>query len=370
VPVVFNDEPEQSWQSDSYLEARENFTVACARAGFEVESHKHPDLGPNGELLYCDVAWVGPRNACKLLLMVSGVHGVESFSGSATQVGWIEQGRYRQLPADTAVLMVHQINPWGAAHLRRYNEDNVDLCRNFLDFSQALPENSAYANEHERLVLGEMMGERGEKTGPYLGAKLQELSLESLVDLFMGGQHDFSDGFSFGGTEAVWSNTLLRNILASYNQTVKKVCVIEFHTGLGPWAYGTLITMHQGEELERVRRWFGPWAFNPSADKSPGEDGYRVVNGHTIEAYKTGFPAAEVTAVTLEFGTYPSDETLMLLLQEHMLVQHSGELDAELMAEVKTRLLEYHHPKNWEWRCSFWDRSLQMIRQGIQGLNQ
>ena len=97
-----------------------------------------PLTGPSGEELATDVARFGSDSAARLLVMVSGVHGVEGFSGSATQVGWIAERRFEALPPDKAVLMIHLINPWGAAHLRRYNEDNVDLCRNFLDFSKAL----------------------------------------------------------------------------------------------------------------------------------------------------------------------------------------------------------------------------------------
>ena len=123
--------------------------------------------------------------------------------------------------------------------------------------------------------------------------------------------------------------------------------------------------MHQGEELAHVRRHFGPWAFNPSADRAPGEEGYRVVHGHTICAYKESFPDAQVTAVTLEFGTYPPDETLALLVQEHLLVQQSDDIPATVMDTIKAQLLEYHHPRDREWRCAFWTRSLQVIRQAF-----
>jgi hypothetical protein len=367
--TMYNNQPSVQWQSDDYQQARSNFYKACSGHNVDVVSHKHPLLGPSGESLTCDVALFGPENAEILLVMVSGVHGVEGFSGSATQVGWIEDKQYESLPENTAVLMIHQINPWGSAHLRRYNEDNVDLCRNFLDFSKPLSKNNGYLSIHHELVLGKQLGEEGELSGPYLGKKVSELGIDAVIDLFMGGQHELENGFSFGGTQEVWSNTLLRSILSSHNQFAKKVCVIEYHTGLGPWAYGTLITMHDGDELERVRDWFGRWSFNPACDKNPDEDGYRIVQGHTIEAYKASFPNAEVTAVTLEFGSYPENETLALLVQEHLLVQQESSVSDHIFREVKNKLLEYHHPKDWEWRCSFWERSMQVIRQALAGLS-
>jgi hypothetical protein len=365
---MYDDEPGADWQSDSFSEARPRFLAACAQAGVPVTSYPHPLTGPAGEPLATDVARFGPDNAARLLVMVSGVHGVEGFSGSATQIGWIAQRRYEALPDDTAVLMIHLINPWGAAHLRRYTEGNVDLCRNCLDFSQPLPTNPAYAAIHGELVPGERLGERGERTGPYLGQLVAAHGLEYVVDLFMAGQYQYPEGFAFGGTRPTWSNTTLRDILRSHGHHTRHACIIEFHTGLGPWAYGQLITLHDGEELERVRAWFGPWVFNPSADRAPGEEGYRVVHGHTLNAYRESLPAAEVTAVTLEFGSYPPDETLALLVREHLLVHNAAPERAAELAAIKAQLLEYHHPRDWEWRCAFWSRSLQVIRQACRGL--
>ncbi|MFX7984992.1 DUF2817 domain-containing protein, partial [Acinetobacter baumannii] len=42
-----------------------------------------------------------------------------------------------------ALLLVHAVNPYGFAHLRRVNEDNVDLNRNSVDFAEAASANPA-----------------------------------------------------------------------------------------------------------------------------------------------------------------------------------------------------------------------------------
>jgi len=38
---------------------------------------------------------------------------------------------FRELPADAALILVHVLNPFGMTYLRRGNENNVDLNRNF-----------------------------------------------------------------------------------------------------------------------------------------------------------------------------------------------------------------------------------------------
>ena len=58
----------------------------------------------------------------------------ENVVGSAVQLAWLSQ-RHRTLsvPEDAAIVLVHALNPFGFAWRRRWNENKVDLNRNFLD---------------------------------------------------------------------------------------------------------------------------------------------------------------------------------------------------------------------------------------------
>ena len=46
------------------------------------------------------------------------------------------------LAAGLRVVLLHAINPWGFSWARRVTEDNVDLNRNFRDFSRPAPPGS------------------------------------------------------------------------------------------------------------------------------------------------------------------------------------------------------------------------------------
>jgi hypothetical protein len=49
-----------------------------------------------------------------------------------------------------------------------------------------------------------------------------------------GGQYSCPDGLFYGGNAPSWSNKILRKILANQvKPTVKKLAVLDFHTGLG-----------------------------------------------------------------------------------------------------------------------------------------
>ena len=67
----------------------------------------------------------------------AGVHGVEGYAGSAVQLKLLEKFASSTRGDDhPTVVLVHAVNPYGMAHFRRFNENNVDLNRNALTPSE------------------------------------------------------------------------------------------------------------------------------------------------------------------------------------------------------------------------------------------
>ena len=62
----------------------------------------------------------------------------------------------------------------------------------------------------------------------------------------------------FGGFEPTWARKTLERIITDFNiQNKKFIAAIDFHTGLGPFGYGELISMHKpntksGEWVSKV----------------------------------------------------------------------------------------------------------------------
>ena len=108
--------------------------------------------GPDGGTLAIDVGCFGARDAPKALLILSGTHGGEGYTGSAAQIALLAQRRAAQ-PAGrySASCCCTRINPYGFAHWTRTTENNVDLNRNFIDFSARLPRNDAYLELHDAI---------------------------------------------------------------------------------------------------------------------------------------------------------------------------------------------------------------------------
>jgi hypothetical protein len=130
--------------SDHYLEARDKFLAAARDAGAELSHFALGHKGPEGSELFTDAAWLGHRDAKSVIVTISGTHGVEGFFGSATQVEWLWRAKGAPFPKDVAALHIHALNPYGFAWLRRTNEGNVDINRNWMDFANPLPASPLY----------------------------------------------------------------------------------------------------------------------------------------------------------------------------------------------------------------------------------
>ena len=352
---------------DDYVAARELFVETCDDAGLDLESHKHAMPGPNGESLFTDCTLIGRRDARNLIVLISGTHGVETLCGSACQSGFIAEGNWRSIDDDTAILIIHALNCWGAAHLRRNNEDNVDLSRNFLDFDKPLPENDAYEEIHSALSCPEFRGTKRDKSDKILAHYRDKHGLSQFITAIMGGQYRHADGMSFGGTEKVWSHSLLSSVLSPFRETAKAVFAIEYHSGLGPYGYGMAVTMQTGGDLERVRSIYGRWVEAPNERADTGDADVFQVRGHPTSGIRDAFPQADLSAIVLEFGTYPPTDSLPVLIDDHWLTHH-GDVNSEEGRNIKRTLLEMHHPADPDWRRAVWDRSVQVIEQTIRAL--
>jgi Protein of unknown function (DUF2817) len=100
--------------SADYFSARERFRKAACGPGWRLESAPMQARGPSGEELTVDVAISNGQAAASVLILTSGLHGIEGFFGSAVLCSLLEQkalgldgsGRVR-------LVLVHALNPFG-----------------------------------------------------------------------------------------------------------------------------------------------------------------------------------------------------------------------------------------------------------------
>src|SRR6185503_17357953 len=229
--------------SDSYADARRKFVDAARRAGAKLTSYKHPsERGPGGEALFLDVSVLGPGNASRVFTVGSGTHGIEGYSGSAAQRAWLA-GKPR-LPKDTAVVFFHAQNPWGFAHKTRVTEENVDLNRNFIDFSKPVPANPGYAELHPQLLTRTWDDASVDAIFARLDAFRERVGEKAFSDAFNGGQYSHADGLFYGGAEPQWGNSAFRQAVGTHLSRARRVSYLDLHTGIGQWGEHIYLCFH------------------------------------------------------------------------------------------------------------------------------
>ena len=196
----------------TYPQARRKFLEAARAGGATIESHVNPNAkGTTGEDLVTDVARFGDMAAENLLIICSGTHGNEGYCGSGCQIGLIGEGIVGSRPLSVAVLLVHAVaDPYGFSHIRRVTEDNVDLNRNFLDFSKPPPDNPRYAELADLLVPSDWDGP-GRATADAALAAWRDTNggVRGLPERGRRRPIRFSDGMFFGGRRAPFGRTKL-----------------------------------------------------------------------------------------------------------------------------------------------------------------
>lgn len=352
--------------SDSYAEARPKFCAAAAAAGGAIASWLNPRArGPNGEILYLDTARFGPADARNMLVLISGTHGVEGHCGSGAQIAWLRTGGPQSLPEGTGALLVHAINPYGFAWSRRVTEDNVDLNRNFVDHDKAYPANPGYQAIAAAVLPQEWNEAAHAATARVFDAYAQEHGAFGLQGAISGGQYSHPDGVFFGGHKATWSNRTIRAIAREQLGTARRVGVIDFHTGLGPFGHGELICAVPpgAKSFARARAWYGDEMTSPEN----GTSSSAVVVGVMTDAFPQELPDAEVTSIAIEYGTHSVPDVLNAVRADNWLHQR-GDLSSPLGRAIKADIKERFFPSGDKWREMVWRRAEQTIGWTVAGL--
>ena len=356
--------------SSSYAQARDRFGQAAREAGVQVESKVHPLKGRDGEELGMDVARVGRPDADRLLIISSGCHGVEGYCGSGVQVSALRDAQLLEHAAQrgVALLFIHALNPYGFSHLRRTTHENVDLNRNFHDFSKPLPVNTAYREIQPLLLPDDWPPSQANQDA--IARYLSTHGLPAWQFAMTSGQYEFPDGLFFGGTRPTWSNQALREVLRAHGRRAGRIGWIDIHTGLGPSGVGERIYAGPDDKTDvaRARQWWDGGGTTPVTSIYDGSSTSAFLTGLMWSALPQECPQAQYTGIALEFGTVPLPETLQALRAEQWLQLHP-EAPESLAAGIKRQFKAAFHTETTEWTTQVLRQARQAIWQAADGLN-
>lgn len=336
--------PDASSFSPDYVSARARFRAAALAAGADLAACSLGLNGPTGEDLTIDFARLGSLQADRVVLFSSGLHGIEGFVGAAIQCALLEEGLGSwSPPSDQAVLFLHGLNPWGMAHGRRVNEDNIDLNRNFLGPEEpwrGLPEGF---NEVERLLHP-----RGPRPRPDLFTlRALLLSLRhgrAAIHAPAVGQYDRPRGLFFGGNGPSRANLRLREVLARWIGQPAELLHLDLHSGVGPWADAVLLAEASASTPEFLRLERGFDAVRVLAAPSEGS-----VRGAFLPWMKSQLSGVRYTGLTAEFGTVSPLRLLKALRDENRAWHHEPH-GSPAFVNAREALAQVLVPPSRRWR--------------------
>jgi hypothetical protein len=353
--------------SKDYFEARERFLSAAHKAGARLQSALHPTAkGPDKRDIFMDCATLGDEDAPHGLVIISGTHGPEGYCGSGLQTGLLEAGLAESWAQSMRVVLIHAHNAYGFAWDTRFNEDNIDLNRNYLEsFAPPLPENPNYG----LLAHWAAPAERDEAGLANAEAQLFGFAAQhgfpALQGALTGGQYSHPKGVYYGGLAASWSNETIHGFLRATCTGLTKVVSIDMHTGLGPFGHGEIIT-EAAPDSEHYARQATIWGDEICSTKD-GSSVSAELSGTMDGALVRAFAPAWSACIAIEFGTL---DTLSVFkaTQASSWLHCYGDKNGPEAGPIRQDIRAAFYPETDEWKQMVWDRSLDVVGKAVEAL--
>jgi predicted deacylase len=348
----------------TYDECRARFRRSADLAGLTVDRHPLAARGPAGQELSIDVVRVGPTDADALLLVLSGVHGVEGFIASALQCDLIDRVDASMLPPEVAVVLVHIVNPWGMAWDRRQNESNVDLNRNWRRSDTDPVHNDAYDEIHHLACPATAELPDVDQLLASAAELVAERGLPWVRDAITVGQYRHADGLHYGGERTEQSNLIVESIAERHVVGRDRALVLDLHTGHGPRGEITLLSDQApgSAQHEFFRRHFPDVRVEATVanpDATTGAKSGQIANG--IRAL---LPDGRAFSTSAEVGTASDLEQLAATYQSHWVYLHGDRRDPSHAAALRA-YRDCFTPDDAAWEAVAFERGRALLDQAI-----
>lgn len=312
--------------------------------------------------LYIDSLYIpATENQTNLIVITTGVHGIEGYIGSVMlDVFWEEIYSSEINKANTGVLVVANVNPYGMKYHRRYNENNVDLNRNFiLDWDTFdMTVNKDYPKVDTFLGPKDSMGNIIGHELSFYGSLVKEViedGADVISNALLGGQYEAPEGVYYGGNGDEASTTYLKDV---FQQTLeseyKNVVHIDVHSGYGP-RYNMVIfnsvfeTMNEAESVA---------LFGYDNIIAHDSEAFYPTTGDTTDFYyrlheKLGVDTA-LFSTCFEFGTIGDSFLDSIISMKYTVEENQNHWyptnNTTTNEIIKERYQELFYPTEKEWR--------------------
>lgn len=349
------------WPTD-YVASRDRFIELARSCGAQTSSYPVKSVGPDGGALSIDVAQFTSDDDEHVIILTSGVHGIEGFIGACTQFKALTLLANTGLPDRVGIVMIHAVNPWGFAHLRRVDVNNVDVNRNFTESSASLP-----ASHPQYALLDPVINARkpldvsGEIRYWLSAGKLivRHRGITALSRPIAEGQYEFPYGLFYGGVTMSESCRAVQNIVLGLTANVQRITVLDVHSGLGPPAVATLIGNSNIVSPEACLAWLQSHYTQPVVMDNASGNAYNA-KGTFGQWCLHALSDKRVLYLCVEIGTVNPVRLFSALRRENQ-AHHWSTAGSGSYVQTKQALLEVFAPRSRRWRHRSVAQGLQVL---------
>jgi len=222
---------------DSYEDIRAHILDLSAQLGAQTETYPIDEA----DGLFIDSFYLPSQGEkTNLIVLTTGVHGIEGYIGSVMLDVFFREVWPDLDHTDTGVLVVANVNPYGMKYFRRYNENNVDLNRNFILDWDSFDRTS----NKEYPLVESFLGPTGKignalwhEAGFYLSLGKTAIThgADTISDALLTGQYEYPQGVYYGGDGDEASTVYLKDVFdRCLESPYANIVHIDIHSGYGP----------------------------------------------------------------------------------------------------------------------------------------
>ncbi len=347
-----------------YLQSRKHLQTIFEHLKVQFPEAEHNALAVDAkENLFIDALYIPAQDAKKALVIVtSGIHGVEAFTGSALIFSFLKQLSKAQV-RNTGFLFVHAVNPYGYHQLRRVSANNIDLNRNFsAKDAQFKSHSSDYKDFEDFLNPTYKLNSSWWNDSLLFLKSLYKLTVfgkKKITQVAVGGQYQNPKGIYYGGQSPEPHVALLRNEFLRVGKEYSRVLHIDLHTGYGERGRLHFFSSHKAVKSPDFQKVFAGFDIDYAQD----EDFYETSGSFGQFTVET-FTNKNVVPMTLEFGTMDS-QTIMggFYSLRNMIYEnqgfHYGYSNEASQKRSQHSFLEMFNPNDKQWRAK-------VLKEGVE----
>lgn len=344
------------------------FLAAAQRAGAPVyeyplvNAEAIPMRGRVGERLASHVTVLGNPDARDTVWVSTGLHGCEGPAGSMLAIWLLENAAAIEasLGRDVRMVIIHNLNPWGASFFTRFTRDGVDPNRNFrrrfprTERYCALTKDYLRLDRHlnpRELTLATELWHMG-----MLWAKSKLVHSRRIMQMVALGQRVDANKLLFVGRRPSQTNLVTRSIIRRFASNQPGYDVhIDIHTALGRRLTEKqpplVLTIYDPASAEQQ---LTESIFGRVGDVASTRDGtWSGSHVGTIEqAFFDELPASRrYLGTCVELGTVSIVNAIAAVWRHHAVLKDPNRYSAWYSERSRRLMYDVFYPKDRKWRA-------------------